>query len=79
MASSRLTTRPGLMAGEEVLLDGEVIGTLCEAADATWRFWLAETPRALSLGEQWAVTWRAGTRAQLLGHLQTAIEREASR
>ena len=76
---TRLTTRPAIMCGEEVLLDGEVIGTMTEARDATWRFWLAETRRARSLGEAWSVTWRAGTRAQLLGHLETAVEREVTR
>lgn len=47
--TARLSLHPALMWGQEVHLHGKVIGTVSQAADTTYRFFLADTPEAQSL------------------------------
>lgn len=77
--SPRLTARPALLCGEELLLDGEVIGTLTQAADLTWRFWKAETPRARSLPDRWPLWIKGRSREAVLRHLEDTLAEETSR
>ena len=72
--TARLTTRPALLCGEDVLLGEKVVGSLMEAADLSWRFFLADTPAAQSLPHPFPHHLKAKSREAALRFLEAALD-----